>query len=173
MLKQFDDTVEELDRWGWPIERIQTELAPSREAFATSSFMRRSQRWPRGYARDFETIEYLAGGVNNSVPGTIGWLFEDIILHSPMAQQHRDKLDHQAKQIAQVVLRCCNARVLPVACGGCLDWASAMPYLENFAGEIVANDFEPDVLALAATRLRAATCKSDWNLAVSSGYRSA
>ncbi len=159
LMKQFGDTVEELERWGWSTERIQTELAPSREVFATSSFMRRCQRWPRGYAGDFETIEYLAAGVNNSIPGTIGWHFEDIILHSPMAQQHRNKLDHQAKEIAQAVLRSRNARVLSVACGGCLDWASAMPCLENFAGEIVLNDFEPDALALAATRLRAATCQ--------------
>jgi extracellular factor (EF) 3-hydroxypalmitic acid methyl ester biosynthesis protein len=34
-----------------------------------------------------------------------------------------------------------------------------MPCLENFAGEIILNDFEPDALALAATRLRAATCQ--------------
>jgi extracellular factor (EF) 3-hydroxypalmitic acid methyl ester biosynthesis protein len=70
-----------------------------------------------------------------------------------MAQQHRNKLDHQAKEIAQAVLRSRNARVLPVACGGCLDWAPA------FAGEIVLNDSEPDALALAATRFRAATCQ--------------
>jgi hypothetical protein len=56
LMKQFGDTVEELERWGWSTERIQTELAPSREVFATSSFMRRCQRWPRGYAGDFETI---------------------------------------------------------------------------------------------------------------------
>src|ERR1700731_1252092 len=99
LMKQFGDTAEELERWGWSTERIQTELAPSREVFATSSFMRRCQRWPRGYAGDFETIEYLAAGTNYSLSGSIGWYFEEINLQSPIAQQHRNKLDHQAKEI--------------------------------------------------------------------------
>ncbi len=159
LMKQFSEAVEELERRAWSIERIQAELAPSREIFATSSFMRRCQRWPRGYAGDFETIEYLAANMNHSLPGTIGWHFEEIILRSPIAQQHRNKLDHQANEIAQAVLGSRHARVLSVACGGCLDWVPALPLLQNFAGEIVLNDFEPAALALADIRLRAATSR--------------
>jgi extracellular factor (EF) 3-hydroxypalmitic acid methyl ester biosynthesis protein len=157
LMKQFGDTVKELERLGWSIERIHAELAPSREIFATSSFMRRCQRWPRGYAGDFETIEYLASGVNSSVPGCIGWHFEEIILHSSIAQQHRNKLEHQAKEIVHALLQSRYARILSVACGGCLDWVPALPFLQTFAGEIVLNDFEPAALALAESRLRPAT----------------
>jgi SAM-dependent methyltransferase len=157
LMRQFGDAVEELERCGWSAERIQAELAPSREIFATSSFMQRCQRWPRGYAGDFETIEYLAAGLNYSLPGSIGWHFEEIILQSPIAKQHRNKLDHQAKEIAHAVLRSRYARVLSVACGGCLDWVPALPLLQNFAGEIVLNDFEPAALVLADSRLRPAT----------------
>lgn len=159
LMGQFSDAVNELERWGWSAERIQAELAPSREVFATSPFMRRCQRWPRGYAGDFETIEYLAAGLNYSIPGSIGWHFEDIILQSPIAQQHRNKLDHQAKEIAHAVLSSRNARVLSVACGGCLDWVPALPLLHNFAGEIVLNDFESAALVLADSRLRPATSR--------------
>ena len=157
LMKQFCDAVEELERWGWSVERIQDELAPSREIFATSTFMRRCQRWPRGYAGDFETIEYLAAGTNYSLPGSIGWHFEEIILQSPIAQQHRNKLDLQANEIGHAVLRSRYARVLSVACGGCLDWVPALPTLQNFAGEIVLNDFEPAALVLAESRIRPAT----------------
>jgi len=157
LMKQFASAVEQLERLGWSTERIHAELAPSREIFATSSFMRRCQRWPRGYAGDFETIEYLASGVNCSLRSGIGWHFEEIILRSPIAQQHRNKLEHQAKEIIQALVQSRDARILSLGCGGCRDWVPALPFLRNFAGEIVLNDFEPAALALAESRLRPAT----------------
>ncbi len=157
LMKQFGATVEEMERWGWSAERIQSELAPCRAVFATSSFMRRCQQWPRGYAGDFETIEYLAAGVNHSVAGSLGWHFEDLILGSPIAQQHRNKLEQQAMEIVRTVQGNGEARVLSMACGGCLDWLQALPFLQDFAGEIVLNDMDPDALLLAESRLRQTT----------------
>jgi extracellular factor (EF) 3-hydroxypalmitic acid methyl ester biosynthesis protein len=119
--------------------------------------MRRCQQWPRGYAGDFETIEYLAAGADHSVPGTLGWHFEEILLHSPVVQQHRNKLMGQSHEIARAVKRRSAARVLSIACGGCLDWAPVLPYLKGFTGEIVLNDSEPATLELAERRLRPAT----------------
>jgi SAM-dependent methyltransferase len=121
--------------------------------------MRRCQEWPRGYAGDFETIEYLVAGTNHSEPGTLGWHLEEILLHSAVVEQHRNKLRLQSLEIGGAVDRNKAARVLSVACGGCLDWLPVLPSLEGFAGEIVLNDCEPAALELAERRLRLATTR--------------
>ena len=159
LLEQFGATAAALEAWGWSAERIQADLGPSRQVFATSSFMRRCQQWPRGYAGDFETIEYLAGAINNSVPGTLGWHLEETLLQSPVVRQHRNKLNHQSREIAHAVMTSSSARVLSMACGGCLDWVPVLPYLKDFAGEIVLNDSDPSALELAEQRLRPATIR--------------
>lgn len=60
LFAEFGATVATLEALGWPADRIQEHLRPARQVFATSTFLRRCQEWPRGYAGDFETIEYLA-----------------------------------------------------------------------------------------------------------------
>ena len=100
VLKHFAETAGVLEACGWSAERIKERLKPSRRVFASSSFMQRCQEWPRGYAGDFETIEYLVDGVNRSLPGTLGWYIENIMLHSPVVQQHRNKLESQSLEIA-------------------------------------------------------------------------
>jgi len=157
LLKRFGETSLALETRGWPPERIRTLLAPFRTVFATSSFMRRCQEWPLGYAGDFETIEYLAAGVNHSLPGTLGWHIEEILLQSPVVQQHRNKLNCQSLEIGRAVMRSRTARVLSIACGGCLDWMPILPRLKDFAGDIVLNDRDPAALELAGRRLRSAT----------------
>jgi hypothetical protein len=54
LLEQFGATAAALEAWGGSAERIQADLGPSRQVFATSSFMRRCQQWPRGYAGDLQ-----------------------------------------------------------------------------------------------------------------------
>jgi len=157
LMQQFGETVAALEGFGWSPERIQADLAPSREVFASSPFMQRCQQWPRGHAGDFETIEYLFDGANQGAPGRIGWHFEDLILSSPVALQHRNKLDHQSQEIARAILRQERPRILSVACGGCLDWMPVLPLLRGFEGEIVLNDCEPAALSLAERRLRPVT----------------
>ena len=159
LLRRFDQTVAALKSCGWSKGRIRQELAPSRRVFATCSFMRRCQEWPRGYAGDFETIEYLAAGANQSLPGTPGWYIEEILLHSPVAQQHRNKLNCQSRTIARALMGNKTARVLSVACGGCLDWIPLLGCLKNFEGEIVLNDHDPEALEFAEQRLRSATTR--------------
>jgi SAM-dependent methyltransferase len=157
LMQEFGAAAAALEELGWSADDIQDALRPSREVFATASFMRRCQEWPRGYAGDFETIEYLAGATNYSEPGTLGWHFEDIILQSPVAQQHRNKLNHQTKEIARTILSRRDARILSIACGGCLDWTPVLPHLACFEGEIVLNDCEPAALELAESRFQPAT----------------
>lgn len=156
-LEEFSAIAAALETRGWSAERIQEELKPSRDVFATSSFMRRCQEWPRGYAGDFETIEYLAAGRNHSVPGSLGWHFEEILLQSAIVKQHLNKLRLQSLEIVRAVTRNRSARVFSMACGGCLDWVPVVPSLKDFAGDIVLNDHEPAALELAERRLRLAT----------------
>lgn len=157
LLTKFSETAAGLEGRGWSVERIREHLAPSRRVFATSSFMQRCQEWPRGYAGDFETIEYLTAGANHSPPNTLGWHIEEILLQSPAVQQHRNKLTYQSLEIARAIARSPKARVLSLACGGCLDWIPILPSLREFAGQIVLNDSEPAALELAECRLRSAT----------------
>lgn len=157
VMKQFAETAGALEACGWPAERIKECLEPSRKVFATSSFMRRCQEWPRGYAGDFETIEYLFAGVNQSLSGTLGWHIENTLLQSPVVQQHHNKLKNQSREIIGALMRSRTARVLSVGCGGCLDWVPVLPHLKSFSGEIVLNDCEPAALELAERRLRPVT----------------
>ena len=156
-LKQFTETAGALEACGWSADQIKERLDPSRKVFATSPFMRRCQEWPRGYAGDFETVEYLFAGMNHSQPWTLGWHIEDLLLHSPVVRQHHNKLNRQSQEIIGAVTRSRTARVLSVGCGGCLDWVPVLPHLETFSGEIVLNDCEPAALELAEQRLRPVT----------------
>jgi SAM-dependent methyltransferase len=158
-LKQFEATAAALESLGWQADRIQKALEPSRQVLATSAFVERCQRWTRGYAGDFETIEHLVSGVNRSVPGTLGWHFEEILLQSPIVRQHRNKLTCQSLEIAHAIGKSRIARVLSAACGGALDLLPVLPCLPHFAGEIVLNDCEPAALETAAQRLRPVTAR--------------
>jgi hypothetical protein len=50
---------------------IREMVAPAREIFARSPFVRRAQVWPRGYPGDFETIEQLVSQTNRAPQGTV------------------------------------------------------------------------------------------------------
>ena len=105
-------------------------------------------------------LSILTAGTNHSVPGTIGWHFEQILLESAVVQQHRNKLEYQSLAILRAVGDSHSARVLSMACGGCLDWLPALRHLSDFTGEIVLNDFDPAALELAERRLRSATART-------------
>ena len=60
VLKQFE-TSAALEARGWSAERIQQRLEPSRQVFATSSFMQTCQEWPRGYAAPQQAETPIAG----------------------------------------------------------------------------------------------------------------
>jgi SAM-dependent methyltransferase len=157
VLKLFMETAGALEACGWPAVKIKESLKAARNECATSWFMRRCQEWPRGYAGDFETIEYLVAGANRSVPGTLGWHIENILLESPVVEQHRNKLDLQSQEITRALMRNQAAHMLSIGCGGCLDWVPILPHLTEFEGEIVLNDIEPAALELAGRRMRTAT----------------
>jgi hypothetical protein len=61
--------------------------------------MQRCQEWPRGYAGDFETIEYMVSGANQSLPDTLGWHIEKISAAAPQ------QAETQSLEITEAVMR--------------------------------------------------------------------
>lgn len=126
-------------------------LGPARAIHARSPFVRRLQEWPRGYAGDFETVEYIWHAENRAPSGTVEHHCEAYSLNLPIAQQHRNKVRHQASRILQTMLsRRGRSRILALASGSCPDFALLAPQLPELAGEIYLNDSDPNALAFSA-----------------------
>lgn len=137
-------------------EAIRGALAPAWNIHGRSPFIRRLQTWPRGYPGDFETIEYLLDQGIRAQPDTIEYWLEFIALHSPIAQQHRNKVRAQAREIISAVQRDDldrPARVLVLASGSSPDLALAQHELRRTACEIVLNDSDAQALAFSLERL--------------------
>ena len=144
-----------LERRRVPRSAVVQELAPAREVHAESPFVRRLQTWPRGYAGDFETIEYLVGGTNMAPRGTRAWWVEQVALSSPIAVQHRCKVRRQAAEIRQVCATRPGARVLILACGGGRDLQVLIDQAITLPGaHFTLVDQDPDAVTLASDRAR-------------------
>ena len=128
-------------------------LGPVRDIHSRSPFVARLQQWPRGYPGDFETVEYICRGENAAPESTLERHCEAYSLNFPIAQQHRNKVWHQSRQIADAVLGNDRARILALACGGCPDVRNVLSLLRRSAAELHLNDADPDALAFAATQL--------------------
>jgi extracellular factor (EF) 3-hydroxypalmitic acid methyl ester biosynthesis protein len=123
-------------------------LGPVREIHARSPFVQRLQDWPRGYPGDFETVEYICSGRNRAKPGTIEAVCESYSLNLPIAQQHRNKVRHQASRILKTMMeKPRQSRIFTLACGSCPDFRQLQPLLEQYAGEIVLNDSDDAALS--------------------------
>ena len=139
---------------GMEREEIVEIVEPVRVIHARSPFVRRLQEWPRGYPGDFETVEYICGGVNRAAIGTIEHCCEQYALTRGIAQQHRNKVQLQAARIFETMIEKPHAsKVLSIACGSCPDLRS-IPMLANVAGEIWLNDADVDALDFAQSHLR-------------------
>jgi len=134
-------------------EEIVDVLAPVRDIHARSPFVSRLQRWPRGYPGDFETVESICSGENAAPESTLERHCEAYSLNFPIAQQHRNKVWHQSRKIADAVLQNDRARILALACGGCPDVRKVLPLLRRSDAELYLNDADPDALAFAAAQL--------------------
>ncbi len=129
-------------------------LAPVRSAHARSPFVARLQQWPRGYQGDFETVEYLVDGVNRA-EDPFARACEAYALSRAIAQQHRNKVRHQADRILRTMHAAPErTRIASVACGSCPDLRSILPLLPGLAGELWLNDLDADALAFSASALR-------------------
>lgn len=135
-------------------ERIVEILRPVREVCSQSPFIRRLQEWPRGYPGDFETIEHLCTGTNQASPQTVAWFCEQFSLNRPIAQQHRNKVHHQATQVLRTLLdKPRTARIFSIACGSCADLRSIVPHLPALVDELWLNDADVAALEYSAREL--------------------
>jgi hypothetical protein len=122
-------------------QEIREMVAPVRELFARSPFVRRARAWPRGYPGDFETVEQVVAQANHAPEGTIEWLIESYCLSSPLAQQHRNKVAHQAGLITKAILRPGPPpRVLLIAAGAAPDLRLVPPQIAGHRGRFVLHD---------------------------------
>jgi SAM-dependent methyltransferase len=129
-------------------------LDPVRRIHARSPFVKRLQEWPRAYPGDFETVEHLCSAENRAEEGTLPWYCESYALSRSIAQQHRNKVQHQAARIMRTLLEHPGtARILSVACGSCPDLRSIAPHLPNLLGELWLNDNDVDALSFSARAL--------------------
>ncbi len=137
-------------------DQIVRVLEPVRRIHARSDFVRRLQEWPRGYPGDFETVEYLCGGRSRAEEGTIEDICETYSLTRSIAQQHRNKVQHQAARIMRTLLEHPRtARVFSIACGSCPDLRQIAPHLPSLLAELWLNDSDPEALTFSARALAA------------------
>jgi SAM-dependent methyltransferase len=128
-------------------------VEPIRVMHSRSPFVHRLQTWPRGYPGDFETVELMCKAQNQAPAGTIAWAIEQYALHSPIAQQHRNKGAMQARTILATLLTNSDARIGSLGCGGCRDLRMVQSYIPRGSGAFVLVDGDGDALEYARERL--------------------
>ena len=133
-------------------EEISRILEQARAIHSQSPFVSRLQRWPRGYAGDFETIEWLWSGENRAPAGTLGHAIETYALTAAIAQQHRNKVSHQAACLRQSFAASASPRILSLGCGSSPDVRSVVDQVPSSA-TIVLCDSDPDALAFSRDHL--------------------
>jgi len=139
---------------GFTREQIVRVLEPVRIIHARSEFVRRLQDWPRGYPGDFETVEHLCDGRSRAGRGTIEDICETYWLTRSIAQQHRNKVQHQATRIMSTLLdHPGTARIFSIACGGCPDLRRIAPQLPLLLGKLWLHDSDTEALMFSARAL--------------------
>lgn len=147
-------SIVECERSGFTREDIVAVLEPVRRIHAESPFVRRLQEWPRGYPGDFETVEYLCAGRCQAEKDTLAALCEIYALSRSIAQQHRNKVQHQAARTVETLFaHPGTAKILSIACGSSPDMRTIAPHLRSFLGELWLNDSDDDALALSTASL--------------------
>jgi len=129
---------------------ILAHLGNVRAICRRSPFIARTQEWPRAYAGDYETIEYLCDAINRAPAGTMEHGLENLALRSPIGCQHRNKVAFQADAMVSTCRRKGGRpRVLSIGCGGCRDIRSAVNLLLQTDAHFVLCDHDYEALDFA------------------------
>ena len=152
-LHGFAAAVERCEGAGLPRPQILQLVTRVRQMHARSPFVHRLQSWPRGYPGDFETVEWMCEATNRATPGTLAWGIEQYALHSPIAQQHRNKVALQARAVLATVLERPAARIASIGCGGCRDLRLIQNIVPRGHGRFVLVDADAEALAFARQHL--------------------
>ncbi|HEY7501380.1 MAG TPA: class I SAM-dependent methyltransferase [Vicinamibacterales bacterium] len=131
---------------------VRETLVPAREIFGRSPFVTRLQRWPRGYAGDFETIEWLWCGDNRAPAGTLAHAIENYALNAAIAQQHRNKVTLQAACMLQAMATSPSCRVLSIGCGSSPDLRTVINQVPS-SSTFVLCDSDRDALSYSRAKL--------------------
>jgi extracellular factor (EF) 3-hydroxypalmitic acid methyl ester biosynthesis protein len=151
------------ERAGLRRDEIEPYLLTARRIHRQSPFVARLQGWPRGYAGDFETIEYICDATNRAGDaGSVGYFIEDYVINTRVAQQHRNKVRRQADLILRTVHHNPAARILSIGCGGARDLRSVAHLLEGTKAEFVLCDSDPDALDYARAHLESLAGRTDF-----------
>ncbi len=148
-------------------DEIFASVTNARKLLNLSPFVRRLRTWPRGYPGDFETIEQIITQRNDAPENTLGYWIEQYCLASPISQQHRNKIQEQARIIAKTVTREKPAnsvpatqgssrsptRVLVMACGSCADLRLAEPTIKPASFTVVLNDADEGAIEFSLAHL--------------------
>lgn len=136
-------------------DEIVAVLEPVRNVHARSPFVARLQQWPRGYAGDFETVEYLVRGENHA-SDPVARSCETYSLNRSIAQQHRNKVQHQAARILRTLLvNPGRSRIASIACGSCPDLRLIADQLPSLAGELWLSDMDAGAIEFSRKSLAA------------------
>lgn len=156
ILSQFLEVLTASVRAGADAREVWRATAPVRAVCRQSPFIRHAQDWPRGYPGDFEIVEHLISQENRAASGTFGWHLEYLMLSSPAAQQHRNKVAHQRRLIERGLTDRRPGRpvrLLLIASGGAADLREINRCLVGPEDRFVLNDIDADALRFAEDRL--------------------
>jgi extracellular factor (EF) 3-hydroxypalmitic acid methyl ester biosynthesis protein len=137
---------------GVPPGQIRAIAAQARDIHGASPFVTRLQQWPRGYAGDFETIEWLWRGHNRAPAGTLAHVIESYALTAAISQQHRNKVGFQAACMLQSFATARPCRILSIGCGSSPDLRSVIDQVPSSA-TIVLCDSDTNALSYSHNRL--------------------
>jgi hypothetical protein len=152
LIHDICDALSEAEEAGIDHAVLRDTVAGARAMHGQSPFLKRLQDWPRGYAGDFETIEWLWRGENRASPGSVGYAFEAYALSAAIAQQHRNKVTLQAASIRHAMRANPRSRVLSIGCGSCPDVRSVVDQAAP-AARFTLCDSDPEALAYSRAAL--------------------
>ncbi|MEU3644080.1 class I SAM-dependent methyltransferase [Lentzea sp. NPDC034063] len=140
---------------GIPDEDIAAVVQPARSACSRSPFMRDENEWARGYPSDYKLVEHVMAQANEAAPGTLGWHVETNLQNSPITQQQRNRVMHQARLISDTLTAPRNGprSILVIAAGAAPDLRLIPPGIVRPGDRFVLTDVDPDALELAEKRL--------------------
>ena len=161
LMSQIVADIADCENTGVSSETLVEIVAPARQIQAESPFVKRLQEWPRGYAGDFETVEYLMDQRNQAPKDTLAWYVEMHTLGTMVAQQHRNKVNHQAELILRNALNHegHQRKILLIASGGAPDLRIVAAHIANADCRFVLNDIDINALEFARSKLGVLTDK--------------
>lgn len=136
--------------------RMRELVTEARDCHACSPFVERLQTWPEGYPGDYLTIEHLMSQVNRAAAGTLGYWIEQYCLGTRIAQQHRNKVQHQALEILRVILAGLGRavpKILVLAAGSSPDLRYIKDLVAPLEFQVVINDSDPEAIDFSLKEL--------------------